>query len=123
MARRWEAGKSGGAEGAAGCVQQDVRAPSFRRRLKKTSQQQHIATVGAHCVHSQWDHRWGKFEWHKQMLSRGRRLFPPDSLTCALGDWRPRCTSIILSAGKVYGDKNTQERSGCKFEARKIEIP
>lgn len=73
MARRWEAGKSreGGlvGGGAAGCVQQDVRAPSFRRRLKKKKKKpQRTPTVGAHCVNSQWDHRWGKFEWHKQMF-------------------------------------------------------
>lgn len=106
----------GNGEGAAGCVRQDVRAPSFRRRLKKRKER---PAVGAHCVNSQRDHRWWKFEWHKQMLGRGRRLLPPDSLTCALGDWRPRRASIILSAGKVYEDKSREERSECKFEAKK----
>ena len=65
-------------------------------------------------------------EWstaHKQNLSRGIVRFARCSgpLTCALGDWRPWCAAIVLSAGQIFEDTNTSTGiwSVCRFQGQR----
>lgn len=108
---------------AAGCEGTIIQA-----RLKKT---QHIPTLGAHCVNSQWDHRWGKFEGGlggglsdtNKCLAEEGGCFPLILLLVlsetgghgVLPSSSPLGSSLETSAGK--------KRSECKFEAKKICIP
>lgn len=86
-------------------VQQDVRVSSFRQRLKKIQHKPALALAAS----SQWDHIWGSSEGlsdtNKSLAERGWFHHIFWALTCALGDRRPRCASIILSTRKVFGDK------------------
>lgn len=94
----------GEGEAAAGCE-----AIIIQAEIKKI---QHKPALAAS---SQWDHIWesseGLSDTNKSLAERGWLHHIFWALTCALGDRRPWCASIILSARKVFGDKYREKVS------------